>query len=146
MHGDGRGMSVGEAVEEHYFSPTNDSPAAGSRANGSPAAGGTLQPLRYRLEGAFRSNTIRRHASLHAARGRRSSLRKAQGPTKRVALFGRDKCGNAGSSWDKCGKRGTATGRLRVAGPLLTFIESHKSNTPSSPISRYRAPLLHSGV
>ena len=43
MHGDGLGMSVGEAVEEHYFSPTNDSPAAGSRANGSPAAGGTLQ-------------------------------------------------------------------------------------------------------
>ena len=36
---------------------------------------------------------MRRHASLHAARGRRSSLRKAQGPTKRVALFGRDKCG-----------------------------------------------------
>ena len=43
MHGDGLGMSVGEAVEEHYFSPTNNSPAAGSGANGSPAAGGTLQ-------------------------------------------------------------------------------------------------------
>ena len=42
MHGDGLGMSVGEAVEEHYFSPTNDSPAAGSGASGSPAAGGTL--------------------------------------------------------------------------------------------------------
>ena len=45
MHGDGLGMSVGEAVEEHYFSPTNDSPAAGSGANGSPAAGGTLHSL-----------------------------------------------------------------------------------------------------
>ena len=43
MHGDGLGMSVGEADEEHYFSPTNNSPAAGSGANGSPAAGGTLQ-------------------------------------------------------------------------------------------------------
>ena len=43
MHGDGPGMSVGEAVEEHYFSPTNNSPAAGSGANGSPAASGTLQ-------------------------------------------------------------------------------------------------------
>ena len=42
MHGDGLGMSVGEAVEEHYFSPTNNGPAAGSGANGSPAAGGTL--------------------------------------------------------------------------------------------------------
>ena len=40
MHGDGRGMSVGEAEQEHYFSPTNSSPAAGSGANGSPAAGG----------------------------------------------------------------------------------------------------------
>ena len=43
MHGDGPGMSVGEAVEEHYFSPTNNSPAAGSGASGSTAAGGTLQ-------------------------------------------------------------------------------------------------------
>ena len=42
MHGDGPGMPVGEADEEHYFSPTNNSPAAGSGANGSPAAGGTL--------------------------------------------------------------------------------------------------------
>ena len=43
MHGDGPGMPVGEADEEHYFSPTNNSPgAAGSGANGSPAASGTL--------------------------------------------------------------------------------------------------------
>ena len=45
MHGDGLGMSVGEAVEEHYFSPTNNSPAVGSGANGSPAADGTSQAL-----------------------------------------------------------------------------------------------------
>ena len=43
MHGDGLGMSVGEAVEEHYFSPTNDRSAAGSGANGSPDHGGTRQ-------------------------------------------------------------------------------------------------------
>ena len=43
MHGDGPGMPVGEADEEHYFSPTNDVPgAAGSGANGSPESGGAL--------------------------------------------------------------------------------------------------------
>ena len=47
MHGDGLGMSVGEAVEEHYFSPTNASPAAGSGANGSPASSGTLHHVHY---------------------------------------------------------------------------------------------------
>ena len=46
---DGLGMSVGEAVEERYFSPTNDSPAAGSGASGSPAAGGALQGARAQL-------------------------------------------------------------------------------------------------
>ena len=57
MHGDGPGMPVGEADEEHYFSPTNNSPAAGSGASGSPASGGTLQseqqrPLRPAAPGA----------------------------------------------------------------------------------------------
>ena len=45
MHGDGRGMSVGEAEQEHYFSPTRGNcAAAGSGANGSPASGGTPEP------------------------------------------------------------------------------------------------------
>ena len=35
MHGDGRGMSVGEAEQEHYFSPTRGNGAAA----GPPAAG-----------------------------------------------------------------------------------------------------------
>ena len=35
MHGDGRGMSVGEAEQEHYFSPTRGKHAAA----GPPAAG-----------------------------------------------------------------------------------------------------------
>ena len=49
MHGDGPGMPVGEADEEHYFSPTNNSPAAGSGANGSPPAGGTLHVVFYAI-------------------------------------------------------------------------------------------------
>ena len=50
MHGDGPGMPVGEADEELCFSPTNNGPAAGSGANGSPASGGTLHGGWWRPE------------------------------------------------------------------------------------------------